>query len=377
MVQGVETEDKAASSVQLALHALARQACVSGPIRDEGRKGKIGSALKDRQRDFFGEDARRGIGQTRLEAFAGEREGGPRRRHGGSHVPEDRQKQGLILNFRLDENVVVKNFYREPYSSKLGILNFAPITEEGQKLIEQFDIRAGQGPATKAKNMSGGNQQKVIIAREIELSPHLLVVAQPTRGLDVGAIEYIHKRIIEERDKGRAILLVSFELDEIMESDLHKLTDVFVEDITVKHRLVGVGVLSQKEAYELGAVGPMLRASGIAYDVRKRGYAAYGELDFDVVTESAGDCYARCLVRIRELFQSIRLIKEAAAKIPAGELSAKVLGMFAVGLANGVLNVNISTLMGAIDDYTIYYTWKKGLITFYPREIHLSYASSN
>jgi len=135
---------------------------------------------------------------------------------GVGHVPEDRQKQGLILNFRLDENVVVKNFYREPYSSKLGILNFAPITEEGQKLIEQFDIRAGQGPATKAKNMSGGNQQKVIIAREIELSPHLLVVAQPTRGLDVGAIEYIHKRIIEERDKGRAILLVSFELDEIM-----------------------------------------------------------------------------------------------------------------------------------------------------------------
>jgi general nucleoside transport system ATP-binding protein len=135
---------------------------------------------------------------------------------GVGHVPEDRQKQGLILNFRLDENVVVKNFYQEPYSSKFGILNFAPITAEGQKLIEQFDIRAGQGPATKAKNMSGGNQQKVIIAREIELSPHLLVVAQPTRGLDVGAIEYIHKRIIEERDKGRAILLVSFELDEIM-----------------------------------------------------------------------------------------------------------------------------------------------------------------
>jgi ech hydrogenase subunit E len=113
---------------------------------------------------------------------------------------------------------------------------------------------------------------------------------------------------------------------ERMESELHRLTDVFIEDLTVKHRLVGVGILSQKDAYELGAVGPMLRASGVAYDVRKRGYAAYGELDFDVVTETAGDCYARCLVRVRELFQSIRLIKEAAAKIPAGELAAKVVG---------------------------------------------------
>ena len=83
-------------------------------------------------------------------------------------------------------------------------------------LIKDFDIRAGEGPATKAGSMSGGNQQKVIIAREIELSPQLLVIAQPTRGLDVGAIEYIRKRIVAERDKGRAILLISFELDEIM-----------------------------------------------------------------------------------------------------------------------------------------------------------------
>jgi simple sugar transport system ATP-binding protein len=135
---------------------------------------------------------------------------------GIGHVPEDRQRHGLVLEFRVDENIVLKTYECQPFSSKRGILNFASIAKKGKELIEEFDIRAGQGPATKAKNMSGGNQQKVIIAREIDLSPRLLVVAQPTRGLDVGAIEYIHKRIIGERDKGRAVLLVSFELDEIM-----------------------------------------------------------------------------------------------------------------------------------------------------------------
>ena len=135
---------------------------------------------------------------------------------GIGHVPEDRHKHGLVLEFRIDENIVLKTYDREPYSSRWGILNFAAIAKKGAELIEQFDIRAGQGAATKAKNMSGGNQQKVIIAREIDLSPRLLLVAQPTRGLDVGAIEYIHRRILAERDKGRAVLLVSFELDEIM-----------------------------------------------------------------------------------------------------------------------------------------------------------------
>jgi len=135
---------------------------------------------------------------------------------GIGHVPEDRQRHGLVLDFRVDENIVLKTYERQPFSSKRGILSFPAIAKKGKELIEEFDIRAGQGPATKAKNMSGGNQQKVIIAREIDLSPRLLVVAQPTRGLDVGAIEYIHKRIIGERDKGRAVLLVSFELDEIM-----------------------------------------------------------------------------------------------------------------------------------------------------------------
>jgi len=166
---------------------------------------------------------------------------------GMGHVPEDRQKHGLVLPFRLDENVVLKDFDRQPYSSRAGILNFGPIAERGKKLIEQFDIRAGEGPATIVKTMSGGNQQKVIIAREIDLSPKLLIVAQPTRGLDVGAIEYIHKRIIQERDKGRAILLVSFELDEIM-----SLCDRIAA--ISKGEIVGVVNGEDAEEYQIGAM---------------------------------------------------------------------------------------------------------------------------
>lgn len=135
---------------------------------------------------------------------------------GVGHIPEDRHRHGLVLDFSVAENSVLKNFDGQPYSSRLGILDFNVINEHAATLIEEYDIRAGEGPSMKARNMSGGNQQKVIIAREIDLSPDLLVVAQPTRGLDVGAIEYIRKRIVEERDKGRAVLLVSFELDEIM-----------------------------------------------------------------------------------------------------------------------------------------------------------------
>jgi simple sugar transport system ATP-binding protein len=131
-------------------------------------------------------------------------------------VPEDRHKYGLILEFRLDENLILKSFQKQPYSNLFGFLRFPVIARHAEKLIEDFDIRAGNGPATPAKSMSGGNQQKVVIAREIDLSPELLIVSQPTRGLDVGAIEYIHSRIIAERDKGRAVLLVSFELDEIL-----------------------------------------------------------------------------------------------------------------------------------------------------------------
>ena len=135
---------------------------------------------------------------------------------GLGHVPEDRHKHGLILDFRMDENFILKSYRDSPYSNSFGFLQFPVITRHAESLIEEFDIRSGNRSVTLVKSMSGGNQQKVIIAREIDLSPELLVIAQPTRGLDVGAIEYIHQRIIGERDKGRAVLLVSFELDEIL-----------------------------------------------------------------------------------------------------------------------------------------------------------------
>lgn len=131
-------------------------------------------------------------------------------------VPEDRHKYGLVLDFRVDENLILKSYHKKPYSNWFGFLRFPAIVGHAEELIRQFDIRAGNGAATLAKSMSGGNQQKVVIARELDVSPELLIVSQPTRGLDVGAIEYIHQRILDERDKGRAVLLVSFELDEIL-----------------------------------------------------------------------------------------------------------------------------------------------------------------
>ena len=135
---------------------------------------------------------------------------------GIGHIPEDRQKHGLVSQFTIAENVCIKDYYSAPYTQKGCILNYGSMNQLGEKLIADFDIRAGEGAHTPAGSMSGGNQQKMIIARELNLSPDFLVIAQPTRGLDVGAIEYIRLRIIEERDKGRAILLISFELDEIM-----------------------------------------------------------------------------------------------------------------------------------------------------------------
>ncbi len=135
---------------------------------------------------------------------------------GLGHIPEDRHKHGLVLDFRLDENLVIHDYGREPYS-RYGILDFRAIREHSDKLIEEFDVRSGEGSATPTRSLSGGNQQKAIVAREIDRSPEAFVVAQPTRGLDVGAIEYIHKRIVEERDKGKGILLVSLELDEILD----------------------------------------------------------------------------------------------------------------------------------------------------------------
>ncbi|MDX9914956.1 MAG: ABC transporter ATP-binding protein [Sphaerochaeta sp.] len=135
---------------------------------------------------------------------------------GLGYIPEDRQKFGLVADFTIAENSALKNYYHRRYTKRFGLLDFSAMDGEADSLIEQFDIRSAEGAATKAGSLSGGNQQKVIVAREISLSPKVLIVAQPTRGLDVGAIEYIRRRIIEERAKGRAILLVSFELDEIM-----------------------------------------------------------------------------------------------------------------------------------------------------------------
>ncbi len=135
---------------------------------------------------------------------------------GMGHIPEDRQKYGLIKDFTVAENVALKNYYKAPYTLHGCVLVETEMQKRADELISAFDIRAGKGSLTLAGSMSGGNQQKLIIAREVDMGSDVLVVAQPTRGLDVGAIEYIRRRILAERDKGRAILLISFELDEIM-----------------------------------------------------------------------------------------------------------------------------------------------------------------
>ncbi|AST07475.1 heme ABC transporter ATP-binding protein [Anoxybacillus flavithermus] len=133
---------------------------------------------------------------------------------GVGHIPQDRHKHGLVLDFPIGENMVLQTYYKEPYS-KRGILNFKAIYDKARQLIQEFDVRTPD-EYTKARALSGGNQQKAIIGREVDRDPDLLIAAQPTRGLDVGAIEFIHKRLIEQRDKRKAVLLVSFELDEIM-----------------------------------------------------------------------------------------------------------------------------------------------------------------
>lgn len=133
---------------------------------------------------------------------------------GVGHIPQDRHKHGLVLDFSIGENMVLQTYYKEPYS-KRGVLNFKAIYDKARQLIQEFDVRTPD-EYMKARALSGGNQQKAIIGREVDRDPDLLVAAQPTRGLDVGAIEFIHKRLIEQRDKGKAVLLVSFELDEIM-----------------------------------------------------------------------------------------------------------------------------------------------------------------
>ena len=133
---------------------------------------------------------------------------------GLGHIPEDRQVRGLVLDFSLAENIALHDYRKEP-DSKHGWLFPKRLIARARSLLQEFDVRGG-GPSTRAGALSGGNQQKVIVAREVSRDPSVLVAAQPTRGLDVGAIEFVHRRLVEERDEGRAILLVSFELDEIL-----------------------------------------------------------------------------------------------------------------------------------------------------------------
>ena len=133
---------------------------------------------------------------------------------GIGHIPEDRQRRGLVLEFNLAENLVLHDYGKEPFS-RFGLLNPRSLFGWARKLLEEFDVRGG-GPATRGASLSGGNQQKVVLAREINRDPRLLIAGQPTRGLDVGAIEFVHQRLVEQRDEGKAVLLVSLELEEIL-----------------------------------------------------------------------------------------------------------------------------------------------------------------
>lgn len=173
-------------------------------------------------------------------------------KNGLGYVPEDRQKYGLVKEFSLSENAVLKDFYKKKYAGPLHTLNQARFQPVADKQIKEFDIRAALGPATKAGSLSGGNQQKAIIAREISLDPKVLLVAQPTRGLDVGAIEFIRKRLLQERDSGQAILLISFELDEIM-----NLCDTIA---TISKGQI-VGIFKEGEVNER-QIGLMMASSG-------------------------------------------------------------------------------------------------------------------
>ncbi|MBQ7077211.1 MAG: ABC transporter ATP-binding protein [Lachnospiraceae bacterium] len=136
---------------------------------------------------------------------------------GMSHIPEDRHKHGLVLDYSLEDNLILERYFEPEFTNKAGFLKRKNIRKYADRLIEEYDIRSGQGAITIARSMSGGNQQKAIIAREIDKNPELLVAVQPTRGLDVGAIEYIHKHLVEQRDADKAVLMVSYELEEVMD----------------------------------------------------------------------------------------------------------------------------------------------------------------
>lgn len=181
---------------------------------------------------------------------------------GVGHIPQDRHKHGLVLDFPIGHNISLQTYYTKPIS-KSGIIDYNKINEKALQIIKDFDVRT-QGPSELARSLSGGNQQKAIIGREVDRDPDLLIAALPTRGLDVGAIEFIHSRLIEQRDKGKAVLLISFELDEVMNvSDriavIHdgEIVDIVTPETTSEQELglLMAGHTNQKKSQDLTQKG--------------------------------------------------------------------------------------------------------------------------
>jgi simple sugar transport system ATP-binding protein len=230
-----------------------------------------GVSLRVREGEILGVAGVEGNGQTELvEVLTGLRKAekgevkltgamitnySPRlvREQGIGHIPEDRHRRGLVLRYTVSQNMVLGVHYRPPFVRRLGfdIINFAPIREKAERLIHEFDIRP-LDRENLAGNLSGGNQQKVIVAREFDQDPKLLIAAQPTRGIDVGSIEFVHQRLIQARDAGKAVLLVSADLEEILSIS---------DRIAVMYEGKIVGVLDQEEATEEG-LGLMMTGGG-------------------------------------------------------------------------------------------------------------------
>jgi simple sugar transport system ATP-binding protein len=175
------------------------------------------------------------------------------RKQGVGHIPEDRHRRGLVLEYSIAQNMVLGIHHQPPYVKKLGIdiINFGPIREKAERLVKEFDVRPPDHE-NAAENLSGGNQQKVIVAREFDQDPQLMIAAQPTRGIDVGSIEFIHQRLVQARDNGKAVLLISADLEEIL-----SLSD----RIAVMYEGEIVGTLDPEEATE-ERLGLMMTGGG-------------------------------------------------------------------------------------------------------------------
>jgi simple sugar transport system ATP-binding protein len=175
------------------------------------------------------------------------------REHGTGHIPEDRHRRGLVLDFTVAQNMVLGIHYRKPFVRHLGldVINYGPIREKAERLLKEFDIRPPD-QENPAGNLSGGNQQKVIVAREFDQNPKLLIAAQPTRGIDVGSIEFIHQRLLQARNNGKAVLLISADLEEILSIS---------DRIAVMYEGQIVGMLDPEEATE-ERLGLMMTGGG-------------------------------------------------------------------------------------------------------------------